>query len=114
MLDIVAAGHGIARMPQSVFRATGRRDLVARPISDAPTTRIALVWLRDEGGPLVDEFIGVVRGRTANSSRSDAAAPSPEPAKPARGARAARPGAATATPRQDRRPRKPSSGKRHR
>jgi DNA-binding transcriptional LysR family regulator len=114
VLDIVAAGHGIARMPQSVFRATGRRDVVARPITDAPTTRIALVWLRDEGGPLVDEFIGVVRGRTANSSRSDAATPTPEPAKPAKGARAARPGAAKATPRQDRRPRKPSSGKRHR
>lgn len=86
VLDIVAAGHGIARMPQSVFRATGRRDVVARPISDAPATRIALVWPRDEGGPLVEEFIGIVRGRTANSSRGDVAPPPPEPAKPVRSA----------------------------
>jgi DNA-binding transcriptional LysR family regulator len=111
VLDLVAAGHGIARMPQSVFRATGRRDVIARPISDAPTTRIALVWLRDEGGPLVDEFIGVVRGRTANSSRGDAADAPPEAAQQAK---AAKPGAAKATSRQDRRPRKPSAGKRRR
>ncbi len=79
-LDIVAAGHGVARMPQSVFRATGRRDLVAREVSDAEPTRIGLVWRA--GGPLVDEFIGIVRGRTANSSRG-MAAPSPRKARPA-------------------------------
>jgi DNA-binding transcriptional LysR family regulator len=72
-LDIVAAGHGIARMPQAVLRATGRRDLVGRPISDAEPTRIGLVWRKASSGPLLDEFIGVVRGRTANSSRGDAA-----------------------------------------
>jgi DNA-binding transcriptional LysR family regulator len=89
VLDIVAAGHGIARMPQSVFRATGRRDVVARPITDAPPTRIGLVWRRDAGGPLVDEFIGVVRGRTANSSRGSA--PEPAPAAPKRPQRPPRP-----------------------
>jgi DNA-binding transcriptional LysR family regulator len=46
VLDIVAAGHGIARMPQSVFRATGRRDVVARPVTDAEPSRVGLVWLR--------------------------------------------------------------------
>ncbi|MDQ1512693.1 MAG: hypothetical protein QOC59_535, partial [Microbacteriaceae bacterium] len=60
-LDIVAAGHGIARMPQSVLRATGRRDVVGRPISDAEPTRIGLMWRKASGGPLVDEFIGIVR-----------------------------------------------------
>jgi DNA-binding transcriptional LysR family regulator len=79
VLDIVAAGHGIARMPQSVFRATGRRDVGARPVTDAVPSRVGLVWLRAEGGVLVDEFIGIVRGRTANSSRAEAAAPEPAP-----------------------------------
>lgn len=81
-LDLVAAGHGVVLMPQSVFRATGRRDLVARPISDAEPTRIALVWLRAGGGPEVDEFIGVVRGRTANSSRGEGVPRAAAPPKP--------------------------------
>lgn len=109
VLDIVAAGHGIARMPQSVFRATGRRDVVARPVSDAPPSRVGLVWLRDDADPMVEEFIGIVRGRTANSSRGDAGQePTPAPVtKPkqqaTRKAQPARPGRT--------RPR-PSGGKR--
>jgi hypothetical protein len=111
VLDIVAAGTGIARMPQSVFRATGRRDLVARPVTDAPPSRVGLVWLRDDEDPLVEEFIGIVRGRTTNSSRGDAEpapAPAPTPTpkakqQPARKAQPARPGRT--------RPR-PSGGKR--
>lgn len=81
-LDILAAGHGVGRMPQSVFRATGRRDIVAREITDAPPTRIALVWRRSLQGELVDEFIGIVRGRTANSSRGAAEEPAPPQAAP--------------------------------
>jgi DNA-binding transcriptional LysR family regulator len=98
VIDIVAAGHGIARMPQSVFRATGRRDVVARPVSDGPTTRVGLVWLRAEGGELVDEFIGIVRGRTANSSRGAEA----EPAAPKRPAKPEQKRPAKQTARQDR------------
>ena len=89
-LDIVAAGHGVARMPQAVLRATGRRDVVGRPITGAEPTRIGLVWRRTTDGPLVDEFIGIVRGRTANSSRGSAEAPAPEP-KPRRPAKESKP-----------------------
>ncbi|BDZ47436.1 LysR family transcriptional regulator substrate-binding protein [Naasia aerilata] len=102
-LDIVAAGHGVARMPQSVFRATGRRDVVAREITDAEPTRVGLVWRTS--GPLIDEFIGIVRGRTANSSRG--AAPEPDEGPPLRAAKAAAPRAAAKkpTPPQKRYPR---------
>lgn len=89
-LDIVAAGHGVARMPQAVLRATGRRDVVGRPITDAEPTRVGLVWRRTTGGPLVDEFIGIVRGRTANSSRGSAESPPSEP-KPRRPAKESKP-----------------------
>lgn len=78
-LDLVAAGVGLVIMPQSVFRANGRRDVIARPVSDADPTRIALVWPADAHDEVIDEFIGVVRGRTVQSSRGAA----PEPAKPA-------------------------------
>lgn len=78
-LDIVAAGHGIVQMPHAVLRATGRRDVVGRPITDATATRVGLAWLRTTGGPLLDEFVGIVRGRTANSSRGTQASSSVEP-----------------------------------
>jgi hypothetical protein len=98
-LDIVAAGHGIARLPQSVFRATGRRDLVAREIRDAEPTRVGLVWRTSSAGPLIDEFIGIVRGRTANSSRGAAAqdaATAPTPERKEKRPPKARPAGATA------------------
>ncbi|BDI22144.1 LysR family transcriptional regulator substrate-binding protein [Herbiconiux sp. L3-i23] len=82
-LDLVAAGVGLARMPQAVFRANGRRDVIARPISDAEPTRIALVWPAGATDEVLDEFIGVVRGRTVQSSRG--AAPEPAKAQPKKG-----------------------------
>ncbi len=68
-VELVAAGVGIARMPQSVARALGRRDVVARPLSGTPTTAISLVWPIDRATPAIETFIGIVRGRTENSSR---------------------------------------------
>ena len=68
-VELVATGAGVALMPQSVARALARRDVVARPVVDAPVTRIALAWPTDRTTSAVEEFIGIVRGRTANSSR---------------------------------------------
>lgn len=82
-VELVAANVGVAVMPQSVARALSRRDVVARPLTDAATTQIALVWPVDATTELVEEFIGIVRGRTANSSRGKPAAETAEklPAK---------------------------------
>ena len=68
-LDLVAANAGLALIPMSVARAHSRRDLIARPVSDAPESGIGLAWPTRSPHPLVDDFIGVVRGRTPNSSR---------------------------------------------
>ncbi|HEY8590477.1 MAG TPA: LysR family transcriptional regulator substrate-binding protein [Naasia sp.] len=111
-LDIVAAGHGIARMPQSVFRATGRRDVVAREVSDADPTRIALVWPAEASGPLIDEFIGIVRGRTANSSRGAASVEDPPESPPPRQTRRPAPTTRPRRPGTGRSSRKPNRGRR--
>jgi DNA-binding transcriptional LysR family regulator len=66
---LVAAGVGVAVMPQSVARMLARKDVVARPVRDAPDTGISLVWPVTSSHPLCNVFIGIVRGRTANSSR---------------------------------------------
>ena len=68
-VELVAANVGLAIMPMSVARAHSRRDVVARPLTDAPDTGVSLVWLRSADDPRIDTFIGIVRGRTANSSR---------------------------------------------
>lgn len=68
-VELVAANVGLALMPMSVARAHSRRDVIARPVTDAPDSGIALVWPRSLDDPRTELFIGIVRGRTPNSSR---------------------------------------------
>lgn len=68
-VELVATGSGVALMPASVARAHSRKDVVARPVSDAPDTGIGLAWLAAAQHPRIDTFVGIVRGRTENSSR---------------------------------------------
>jgi len=67
--ELVATGSAVAVMPQSVARGLSRRDVVARPVVDAADTGIGLAWLTSAQHPLIDTFVGIVRGRSANSSR---------------------------------------------
>ena len=76
-VDRVAWGAGILLAPLSVARSYSRRDLIHRPITDAEPTTVALAWLVDNPNDLIEEFIGIVRGRTANSSRTAAARATP-------------------------------------
>lgn len=68
-IELVATGTAVAVMPQSVARTFARRDVVARPVTDAPDSGIGLAWPVDAQHPLIDVFVGIVRGRTRNSSR---------------------------------------------
>jgi len=65
----VAAGIGVVVVPQSLARLHHRRDVTYRPVVDAPQSQVALSWLEDRTTDLVEELIGIVRGRTVNSSR---------------------------------------------
>ena len=67
--ELVATGTAVAVMPQSVARTLSRKDLVARPVTDAPDTGIGLAWLASAQHPLIEVFVGIVRGRSARSSR---------------------------------------------
>ena len=68
-VELVAAGAGLLVVPLSLARLHHRRDLTYRPLLDAPESRVALSWLEDETTDAVERFIGIVRGRTPNSSR---------------------------------------------
>jgi DNA-binding transcriptional LysR family regulator len=80
-IELVAAGVGLLVVPQSLARLHHRRDLTYRPVSDAPESRVALSWLEDGTTDLIEQFIGIVRGRTVNSTRGRPPTPAPAPAK---------------------------------
>ncbi|MCM3689295.1 LysR family transcriptional regulator substrate-binding protein [Kocuria rosea] len=96
-IELVAAGLGLVVVPMSVARLHHRKDLVHRVVPDAATVPVALVWPQDlpeEQEELVQDFVGVVRGRGLNSSRgTGTGGPAAEPAvdrRPAKGAQGAR------------------------
>lgn len=68
-VELVAAGVGLLVMPQSLARLHHRKELTYRPLPSAPTSQVALSWLEDEPSELMEQMIGIVRGRTVNSSR---------------------------------------------
>ncbi|MBJ7336202.1 LysR family substrate-binding domain-containing protein [Mycolicibacterium sp.] len=79
--ELVAAGLGALIVPQSLARLHHRKDLTYRPITDAPTCPVALAIPEGQQPALVEEFIGIVRGRKPSSSRGQS---EPAPKRTAR------------------------------
>jgi DNA-binding transcriptional LysR family regulator len=83
-IELVAAGVGLLVVPQSLARLHHRRDLVHRPLADAPVqSSVVLAWPDAENTELMEEFIGIVRGRSVNSSRTPRRDGTPAPGEPA-------------------------------
>lgn len=73
-LQVVAANVGIAIAPRPALKVLSKRQIKHLPFidPDAPTTSIALVFARDQDSDAIQDFVGVAKGRTANSSRQAA------------------------------------------
>ena len=82
-IELVAACVGLLVIPQSLARLHHRRDLTYRPLADAPESGVGLAWPDAENTELMEEFIGIVRGRTVNSSRTPRRDEAPAPGTPA-------------------------------
>ncbi|OBF39255.1 LysR family transcriptional regulator [Mycolicibacterium peregrinum] len=80
-IELVAAGMGALVVPQSLARLYHRKDLTYRPITDAPSCPVALGFREGPQPELVEEFIGIVRGRKPGSSRGQS---QPAPKRTAR------------------------------
>ncbi|HEV6953887.1 MAG TPA: LysR substrate-binding domain-containing protein [Promicromonospora sp.] len=65
----VAANVGVAVLPMSLARLHRRKDVTYRVLADGPVAPVGLVWPTERTTDLVEELIGIVRGRTVNSSR---------------------------------------------
>lgn len=68
-IEVVASGTGIVIVPMSVARLHHRKDVAHRPVTGVPATTVGLAWLVERDDDQTQEFVGIVRGRTANSSR---------------------------------------------
>ena len=76
-IELVAAGVGLYIVPMSIARFYHRKDLTYRPVAGLDIYPVHLVWPRaPKGEPrseeleaLLQDFIGIVRGRTATSER---------------------------------------------
>jgi len=95
-IELVAAGVGVLIVPQSLARLHHRKSLTYRPLvgteqRPVPQSQVALSWPEGETSELMEEFIGIVRGRTVNSTRGRG----PTPKQPKQGKQQA--------PKQDRR-----------
>lgn len=108
-VELVAAGLGVLIVPQSLARLHHRKDLTYRPIVGAPTCAVVLAVRAGPQGELVEEFIGIVRGRKPGSSRGVTA---PIPKRSAREKTLARQAARAAAGKVARKPDPPKRGKR--
>jgi DNA-binding transcriptional LysR family regulator len=68
-IEAVAAGTGVVIVPMSVARLYHRKDVVQREITDLAPSTIALVWPCDGDDDRTQALVGIVKGRTANTSR---------------------------------------------
>lgn len=74
LVEYVAAGLGLAIVPHSIARLHARKDLVYRPVDGIAGSPIAIAWSTDKTTDNVEEFVGIVRGRSVRSSRGSSTA----------------------------------------
>lgn len=72
-LQMVAANVGVLIAPRPLIKVLSRRRIEHRDFTgDVPGTKIALVWCRDNDSEAIQDFVGIAKGRTPNSSRQAA------------------------------------------
>ena len=77
-IELVAiSGTGVVVVPQSVARLYRRKDVTHVPVTGVAESRIGLTWWAGTTDERIDTFIGIVRGRTARSSRGEQPPPKP-------------------------------------
>lgn len=71
-LSVVGANVGVAIAPRPLLKVLAKKEVAHRGFSgEVPTTRIALVWFKEQDSDAIQDFVGIAKGRTANSSRQE-------------------------------------------
>ena len=72
-LQVVAANVGIVIAPRPLLKVLSKKQVTHLDYIDPEValTRIALVWRKEDDGDAIQDFVGIAKGRTANSSRQE-------------------------------------------
>ncbi|MEU0493982.1 LysR substrate-binding domain-containing protein [Mycobacterium sp. NPDC006124] len=65
-LEWVASGRGFSVLPKSVVDYYRRPDIAALALRDVAPNEVRLAWLDDQGTPILDDFVDVVRNGLAD------------------------------------------------
>lgn len=70
-LQVVAANVGVALAPLPLLKMLSKKQIACLEVRDAPCveTEIALVWRKSDDCDVIQDFVGVAKGRTVRSSR---------------------------------------------
>ena len=68
-IQLVATGSGYTLLPASVARMFGQKDVIVLPTNIHPGWEVGLAWRREADSDLIQDFIGVTKGRRPRSSR---------------------------------------------
>ena len=68
-IAVAASGAGVTVVPMSLARLHHRKDVRYRVLAGGPPSSMGLVWVPERASDLNEEMVGIVRGRTANSTR---------------------------------------------
>ncbi|AGF72002.1 LysR family transcriptional regulator substrate-binding protein [Corynebacterium halotolerans] len=73
-LQVVGANVGVVIAPRPLLKVLAKKQAVPLGLDDpgVPHTEIALVWHRDGDSEAIQDFVGIAKGRTVNSSRQAA------------------------------------------
>ena len=68
-IQLAATGSGYTLLPASVARMFGQKDVLVLPTNVHPGWEVGLAWRRAADSDLIQDFIGVTKGRRPRSSR---------------------------------------------
>lgn len=69
VIQLASTGSGYTVLPASVARMFGHKDVVVLPTNLHPGWEVGLAWRRAADSGLIQDFIGVTKGRRPRSSR---------------------------------------------
>ena len=85
-LGVVAAGVGVVIAPRPVLKLLSGKKIAHREYRNPtyPSTTIALVWRKTDDSEAIQDFVGIAKGRTPQSTRGSQLANAKPAGQPAR------------------------------